>query len=624
MAGAMGRSRAASPTTVSTLVERARASGRPAADVLGDVAVAIAEGRGVDLDTAGPGALARPAATDGAVSALLRGAPAAEVGPDLLGQVHEGLLDAGHRRRRGVFYTPPAIAAGVAGLIDWPDDDLPVVCDPAAGGGAFLLAAARLLAARGHDRAVIVERSLHGVDIDPLAAAVARTALVLWAAETGPVPAPPTIVVGDSLVQGPAVWNGSAGGAGDGFDVVVGNPPFQNQLGRTTARPVAGADAERLRQRFGPVAYRYTDSAALFLLEACRWARPGGQVALVLPQSVLVADDADALRRAVLDLGRPTKLWVAGESVFAASVRVCVPVIRCHPVPAPEPTTAAVEVRGGRAFTAVGRLPVAADRWAVEPSWGFLRSSLGGVPAVDLPAGPAGTLGEGCEATAGFRDQFYGLAPFVAEADGPTDDRPRLLTCGLIDPARSLWAERPTRFAGRRFAAPVVDIGRLRAEGPPALDAWSVQRLVPKVIVATQTRVIEAAVDEHGRWFPSVPTIALTCRPAGPATLWEAAAAVLAPAATAWAFGRHGGAALSEDALRISARQLLDLPLPTVREPWVEAAAVLRRAAAAADEAAWRADLDEFGALMGAAYGVGDEILAWWRGRLPAWRAVAS
>jgi hypothetical protein len=120
-----------------------------------------------------------------------------------------------------------------------------------------------------------------------------------------------------------------------------------------------------------------------------------------------------------------------------------------------------------------------------------------------------------------------------------------------------------------------------------------------------------------------VPTIALTCRSDGPVTreaLWESAAAVLAPAASAWAFGRHGGAALSDDALKVSARQLLDLPLPGARRPWVAAATVLRRASEAADEPAWREGLEEFGSLMGEAYGVGDEVLAWWRDRLPAWR----
>jgi hypothetical protein len=614
------------------LVAHGRAGGRPAAGVLAALAAAIVEVRGLPVD---PAALplsalaggAAAAAPEPAVVAALDGHPGPA--PDLLGHVHEALVDPGHRHRRGVFYTPPAVAAAVAGLLDWPDAPgrPPQVCDPAVGGGAFLLAAARVLEGRGFERAAIVGHALWGVDVDPVAAAVAGTALVLWAAETGPVPAPPAIVVGDSLGRGPAVWNGRrpADESPGGFDVVLGNPPFQSQLGRGTARPVHGDDAERLRRRFGAVAYRYTDSAALFLLEACRWTRPGGQVALVLPQSVLVADDAEALRRAVLDLGHVERLWVAGEAVFAVPVRVCVPVVRRGPRPeGPQ----RVEVLRGRRFAPAGEVTVDHAVLAGERSWAALRAGLRAAPAVDLGPGEP-TLGSFCSATAGFRDQFYGLAPFVLEAAGPADPRPRLVTCGLVEPARCLWGTRPTRFAGRRWSAPVVDIDGLGA-GAPALAEWSRQRLVPKVVVATQTRVLEAAVDEHGAWYPSVPTIALTCRapegpgrPGGPRApgLWEAAAVVLSPPASAWAMGRHGGAALSDDALKVSARQLLELPLPGRRAPWDEAAGVLRTVVAVApDEPSWRRALGEFGRLMCAAYGVGDDVLAWWEHRLPAWR----
>jgi hypothetical protein len=659
-------------SALDALVIHGQASGRPHAQILADVAAGLIQRRNLPVDPAALplAAIAGPPAggpgrgpggdPDPAVMAALGAADPDHLAPDLLGQLHEALLDPGHRRRRGVFYTPPAIAAGVAGLLDWPSapsgmpggsapsgmpggsapSGMPRVCDPAVGGGAFLLAAARVLAGRGYRRADIVEHGLWGVDVDPAAAAVAGSTLVLWAAETGRAPAPPTIVVGDSLVQGADVWNGHARASPPGetgFDVVLGNPPFQNQLGRCTARPVHGADAERLRRRFEGVAYRYTDSSALFLLEACRWARPGGQVALVLPQSMLVAEDAAALRRAVLELGHLERLWVAGELVFAASVRVCVPVLRRISAPGDggadrpgEAGSGRVEVLRGRRFTPVGSVAVDRQVLAGEPSWAILRSGLLAAPAVDLSGGPAATLGSFCSATAGFRDQFYDLAPFVREAAGTTDARPRLVTCGLLEPARCLWGQRVTRFAGRRWSAPVVDLDRLGGDGPePALPAgrraalaeWSRQRLVPKVVVATQTRVLEAAVDEHGAWFPSVPTIALTCPP-GPdgSGLWEAAAVVMAPATSAWAFGRHSGAALSDDALKVSARQLLELPLPAARAPWREAAGVLRVAAAAADEPSWRRALGRFGLLMGDAYGVGAEVLAWWEQRLPVWR----
>jgi type I restriction-modification system DNA methylase subunit len=77
------------------------------------------------------------------------------------------------------------------------------------------------------------------------------------------------------------------------FDVVVGNPPFLNQLSRATSRRP---------QRFG--GGPYADAAAEFLALAMRLARPGGRVGLVLPQSLLSTRDAAAIRAAVDDARR--------------------------------------------------------------------------------------------------------------------------------------------------------------------------------------------------------------------------------------------------------------------------------------------------------------------------------
>jgi hypothetical protein len=105
-----------------------------------------------------------------------------------------------------------------------------------------------------------------------------------------------------------------------------------------------------------------------------------------------------------------------------------------------------------------------------------------------------------------------------------------------------------------------------------------------------------------------------------PARLWHAAAVVLAPPVTAWAFGRHAGAALSDDALKVSARQLLAAPLPADAGAWDAAVGLLRRAAVAPDEKSWREALERFGRRMSRAYGVDDAAAVWWFRRLPGWR----
>jgi hypothetical protein len=130
--------------------------------------------------------------------------------------------------------------------------------------------------------------------------------------------------------------------------------------------------------------------------------------------------------------------------------------------------------------------------------------------------------------------------------------------------------------------------------------------LRPKVLVATQTRVVEAAADPDGRFLPLTPV--LSVEPLAPADVWRVAAALTAPQVTAWALRHHGGSALSADAVKLSARQILDAPLPTDPDAWSEAARRLRAGDIAGCGAALSADEPK--------------LLRWWLGRLPGARTV--
>ena len=101
------------------------------------------------------------------------------------------------------------------------------------------------------------------------------------------------------------------------------------------------------------------------------------------------------------------------------------------------------------------------------------------------------------------------------------------------------------------------------------------------------------------------------------------AAALASPPVSANALRRHAGAALSSDAIKLSAKQVLDVTLPTDAPAWHEGVGHLRAAAAAATgERAgdWRDELYAFGSAMCRAYAVGDEVLEWWFDRLPPFR----
>ncbi|UMG92687.1 N-6 DNA methylase [Nocardioides sp. TF02-7] len=394
-------------------------------------------------------------------------------------------------------------------------------------------------------------RSVHGSDLDPEAVAIARARLL---AED------PTLTP-DEVAQQVRVADGLTAWDGEQFDAVVGNPPFLGQLrrrtaGRSDARPAA-----------------YTDTSAVFLQRALELVRPGGTVALVQPLSVLAARDAGPVRRAVAERGAVTDLWCSPRPVFAGtSVLTCVPVVR------------------------VG------DPGATDPDgWGRLAAPSYGIPPVRLRTGD-GAVGDLAVCTADFRDQYYGLVPHVRDGGLDGSGAP-LVTSGLIEPAGCEWGRRPTRFARRRLDEPVVDLAGLRA-GP--LASWADARLVPKLLVAGQGRVVEAVVDERGAWLPSVPVVSVV--PSDPADLWRLLAVLLAPPLVADAAARYLGAGLTPGSVKLSARQLAALPLPADPDAWAEGALLAERAQRDRDPSALAATAR----VMTRAYGGDEEVTAWW------------
>jgi hypothetical protein len=422
------------------------------------------------------------------------------------------------------------------------------VVDPACGTGNFLLAAAQRLG---------TARNLVGVDTDARAVVECRRVLGREA----------RVEVADAF---------TADLADGSFDVVVGNPPFLTKLRRATAGDSEGLRTrrERLGARFPP----YIDDAALFLVLACRLARPdGGHVAFVQPLSTLAARDAGWARDAVLAQAALEHLWIATGAVFAAEVPTCAVGLRLG---GPQPLV----------IRTIGTECAPLASMAMDATtWSTLLADAFGVPSVALRTDRC--IGDVAAVSADFRDEFYEIASLVVDGG----EGAPVLTTGLIDPGHSRWGEIPATIGGRKLMRPAVPL--------PALSDRLRQRLVPKVVVATQTRVIEAAVDTAGAWLPTTPIVSAV---AEPDELWPIAAALCSPPLSAWAATRHLGAARSSTAIKLSAREVRALPLPPPSPAWDDAAHALRAG-----------DLLRSGRLMCDAYGVDDVSFTWWKGRLP-------
>jgi SAM-dependent methyltransferase len=451
----------------------------------------------------------------------------------------------GRRKQLGAWATPDALVDLVVSrtvTADWLARRTgPIrVLDPACGDGRFLRAAARRITEFGRTAL------LTGVDVDPLALEVMACDATLAGAER---------ICHDALA---AEWGGRT------FDLVVGNPPFLSQMASGTSR---GGSS---RHGGGP----YADAAAEFLALAVGVAAPdGGRVGLVLPQSVLASRDAGGVRVGVERVADMIWSWWSPEQHFDAEVLVCALGFERSAAPA-----AAASPADG----------------VVGASWSHVVVRHLGIP--DLPRlEQHGTVGDRSDLNANFRDEYYGLVPAVADhADGPP-----LVTAGLIDPGRCHWGDRPVRFAKQTFAAPRVDRSLLDER----MQRWARRKLVPKVLVATQTSVVEAVVDADGQWLPGVPVTSVVPHPGESA--WEIGAVLTSPVATVAAWHLVAGTGLSARTVRLGPSGIAGVPWPA-------------GSLDAAVEALRSGDVVACGLEVTRSFGVSTDhpMVAWWSDRI--------
>jgi hypothetical protein len=381
------------------------------------------------------------------------------------------------------------------------------------------------------------------------------------------------------------VWTG-------GFSCVLGNPPFISPLTTNSGKVSPQRTLAKLaRGNFGgPKA----DESSYFLLLAADIAAKRGSLGLVLPDSFLSSTDSSGIRGAIGHRLDMSMIWRGDGSEFEAAVTtiaVCL---------SPLGTKLAPKVLSGSRFevTALEReVPWRAGSWSP-----LVADSEPGAEALLWRNGA--TLDELCSIGADYTDQYYGLRGAVFEsrvADPPARPHPRLVTTGLVDPLRCLWGMTRTKFDKLPFDRPLVDLSRLS----PEMQHWAEGRLVPKLLVATQGKLMEVVLDHEGIYLPCVPVISVVVRDNQDVSVEEVASILLSPASFEYFRLTKTGSGLSNDAIKASAADLRSMPAPLDLIP-VRAASHLLDALSEPDGRA------EFRRLMNQAYGLPQTIgVAW-------------
>lgn len=202
-------------------------------------------------------------------------------------------------RQLAQYFTPAPVVRLAFDLLEWLEPGLRAgrLVDPSCGAGAFLL---------GARDAGFPPAQLYGLDLDPALVPVWREAGLM-----GPA--------GAHL----ALTDGLAGGGQGQFDFVAGNPPFAGSL--PLAEPLQG------RFHYGRLVRTRQQPPALprelwFLERSLQLLRPGGVLALVLPEGIFANRRWEAVRADLLQTTQVEAIIGLPRSTFRASrttVKTC-------------------------------------------------------------------------------------------------------------------------------------------------------------------------------------------------------------------------------------------------------------------------------------------------------------
>lgn len=210
----------------------------------------------------------------------------------MIGMTVEHVDSAEHRKARGAFFTPAAIAEYVTRWAVRSSEE--TVLEPSCGEAAFLLAAARHLqdlGMTGRGAGQLVGAELHEVS-----ASRAADRLTAHGFDV-------ELRVGDFLHEVPS----------PSFDAVIGNPPYVRYQGFS-------GDARRTAQaaalRGGVALNQQASSWAAFTVHSALHLRPGGRLGLVLPAEMLSVNYAAPVRDFLMRHFARVRLVLFSERVF--------------------------------------------------------------------------------------------------------------------------------------------------------------------------------------------------------------------------------------------------------------------------------------------------------------------
>ena len=199
---------------------------------------------------------------------------------DVKGEAFQAFVYRHQRGDRGEFFTPhPIVRLAVEMIAPQPDEK---IIDPACGSGGFLIQAISYIGRHypNTDKAAYVRERIYGIEFNP---DVALSAMLRLAFEGG---AGTEITCANALAENDALH--------DTFDIVLTNPPFGSKGKVEDQRILKSYILARRWNRIHDDEWEATrnvlpgQSPEILFIEQClKLLRPGGRMAIVLPDGLL-------------------------------------------------------------------------------------------------------------------------------------------------------------------------------------------------------------------------------------------------------------------------------------------------------------------------------------------------
>ena len=263
------------------------------------------------------------------VVTYLEGVNLSKTDLDSKGRAFEAFMGSYFRGDFGQFFTPRNIVKFIVDVL--PVENTSRVLDTSCGSGGFLLYAldkVRAQASEYYDESSVehykywhdfAEKNLFGIEINEQIARTAKMNMIIH--DDGHT----NVIASDGLLPSEEMIkkNGNKEFKYDSFDYIITNPPFGSRVKQTERAymnqyRMAIKDADWLDVKKQGAKYRPNQSTEVMFIEQCyKFLKPGGYLAIVIPDGILTNSSLQYVRDQVEDWYRIVAVVSLPQTAFA-------------------------------------------------------------------------------------------------------------------------------------------------------------------------------------------------------------------------------------------------------------------------------------------------------------------